>query len=38
LAESESSGGRVPGVLVWIGLLVLANVLSQAFGWGYIIY
>jgi len=28
----------VPGVLVWIGLLVLANVLSQAFGWGYIIY
>ncbi len=35
---SESSGSGVPGWAIWIGLLVLANVLSQVFDWGIIIY
>lgn len=38
MAETESSGSRLPGILVWIGLLVAANVLSQVFGWGFYIY
>ncbi|GDX81657.1 hypothetical protein LBMAG42_34680 [Deltaproteobacteria bacterium] len=36
--EEGGGGGGFPKVLVWIGLLIVANVLSQVFDWGYIIY
>ncbi len=38
MAEGEQSGSGVPRVLIWVGLLILANVLSQVFHWGIIIY
>lgn len=36
--EESGGGGGVPKVVIWIGLLILVNVLSQVFDWGYIIY
>lgn len=37
--EVQGGGGSgFPSWLIWIGLLILANVLSQVFDWGIIIY
>jgi len=33
-----SNGGGGKGWLIWIGILILFNVLSYAFGWGWILY
>lgn len=34
----EEEGGSGMGWLVWIGILILVNVLSFVFDWGFIIY
>jgi hypothetical protein len=31
-------GGGIIGILVFIGIIVLLNVLSQVFNWGFIFY
>jgi hypothetical protein len=36
--NQPSSGSGVPRWAWWIGALVLLNVLSQVFGWGFIFY
>jgi len=36
---SQGGGGSgLPGWVVWIGILVLINLLSMAFNWGFIIW
>ncbi|MEM7314444.1 MAG: hypothetical protein AAF497_14950 [Planctomycetota bacterium] len=37
-AHSQSGGGGGGSWLIWIGLLIFINVLSQIFGWGFIVY
>lgn len=34
----EEEGGSGMGWLIWIGILILVNVLSFVFDWGFIIY
>jgi hypothetical protein len=34
----RGGGGRLLGILGFIGLIVLLNVLSMAFDWGYYFY
>ena len=36
--SSSSGGGGVPKILIYVGILILVNVLSAAFGWGFWIY
>ena len=31
-------GNRAGGWLIWLGIIILFNVLSYAFNWGYVIY
>lgn len=35
---AQSSGGGVPKILIYVGILVLVNILSWLFDWGFIIY
>ena len=37
-SAKEGGGGRAGGWLVWIGVLVVINLLSWLFGWGFTIY
>lgn len=37
-APAPSGGGGVPKILIYVGILILVNVLSAAFGWGFWIY
>lgn len=32
------NGGKIGGILGFIGIIVLLNVLSYVFGWGYMFY
>lgn len=34
----RSGGSGIPGWLIWVGALILFNVLSAAFDWGFILY
>lgn len=34
----QQGGGGIPRIAIFIGLIVLLNVLSQVFGWGFIFY
>lgn len=34
----ENGGGIVIRIAIGIGIIILLNVLSQVFGWGYIFY
>jgi hypothetical protein len=36
--DNSGGGGGVPRILIYIGILILVNVLSAAFGWGFWIY
>lgn len=36
--QPSGGGGEGMGWLVWIGLIIGINVLSQIFGWGFVIY
>ncbi len=34
----QQGGGGLPGWVIWIGILILFNVLSHVFNWGWILY
>jgi hypothetical protein len=34
----QSNGSKMPGWVLWIGALIVINVLSQVFHWGFIFY
>lgn len=34
----QSKGPNVPGWVWWIGILIVVNVLSQVFHWGFVLY
>ncbi len=38
MANGDGGGSRVGGCLVWIGVLVLINLLSYVFDWGFWVY
>ena len=35
---SSGGGAKIPSIVYYIGILILINVLSAAFGWGFWIY
>ncbi|MGB1102998.1 MAG: hypothetical protein ACPG21_05160 [Crocinitomicaceae bacterium] len=37
-AQAEGGGNGVAGWLIWIGVLILVNILSYAFDWPFWIY
>lgn len=36
--DGGGGGGKIAGTLLFVGAIVLFDVLSLAFGWGWIIY
>lgn len=38
MPRERSSGGGAGGILAMVGVLILLNVLSQVFDWGYYFY
>ncbi len=38
MSEGGGGGGRLMGILGFVGLIILLNVLSQVFDWGYYFY
>jgi hypothetical protein len=36
--DDSGGGGGFPRILIYIGILILVNVLSAAFGWGFWLY
>lgn len=37
-SDTGGGGGGVPRILIYVGILIVINVLSAAFGWGFWIY
>jgi len=37
-SDADQGGGGFPSWLIYIGILILVNVLSAAFGWGFWLY
>jgi hypothetical protein len=35
---ANEGGGGVPGIVIWLGVLVVFDVLSYVFHWGFILY
>jgi len=35
---AKKGSGKIIGILVFIGIIVLLNVLSYLFGWGWVFY
>ncbi len=38
MSDEESKGGGCSGWMVWIGILLLINLLGWAFGWSFWIF
>ncbi len=38
MSEGQSAGGGIIGLVGFIGIIVLLNVLSYVFNWGWVFY